>query len=138
MKKIYASIFLIAFSTLLLEITLTRIYSVIFFYNFAFMIISTALFGYGMSAVWLLLSFNKIKDRNILPYCSFLLSCAIVILLAGLSYLPLTFSRYSVLIRIILLTVHYIILIIPFFISGVFISYLFMRYSDYVSRLYIA
>lgn len=136
MKKIYAGVFLVAFATLLLEITLTRIYSVILFYNFAFMIISSALFGYGMSAVWLLISFKRIQDKDILPYCALLFSFSVMILLAGLSYLPISFSTYPIVTRIILSAIHYLILITPFFISGIFISYLFIQYPDNASRLY--
>src|SRR5262245_3017511 len=48
-----AGIFFIAASTLLLEISLSRIFSVLFFHHFAFLIISTALFGFGFSGVYL-------------------------------------------------------------------------------------
>src|SRR5436853_6251489 len=52
-KSLYAGIFLVAASTLLLEITLTKIFSVIHFHYSAFLIISTALFGYGFSGVYM-------------------------------------------------------------------------------------
>ena len=39
-------------ATLLLELTLTRIYSVIFYYHFAFLAISVALFGLGAGGVF--------------------------------------------------------------------------------------
>ena len=39
-------------ATLLLELTLTRIYSVIFYYHFAFLAISVALFGLGAGGVY--------------------------------------------------------------------------------------
>ena len=136
MKKIYVSTFLIALSTLLLEITLTRIYSVIFFYNFAFMIISTALFGYGLSAVWIIIFYDKLKRIDLLKLSSLLLSISILILTIGLSYIPASFSYFPVLKRIILLFIHYIILIMPFFFAGMFISTVFMRFTPYISKLY--
>src|SRR3990172_4194308 len=46
-------IFLISASTLLFELTLTRVFSVLFFHHFAFLIISTALFGFGFSGIFL-------------------------------------------------------------------------------------
>src|SRR5436853_2116721 len=52
-KSLYAGIFLVAASTLLLEVTLTKIFSVIHFHYSAYLIISTALFGYGFSGVYL-------------------------------------------------------------------------------------
>lgn len=136
MKRIYASIFLIAFSTLLLEITLTRIYSVIFFYNFAFMIISSALFGYGLSAVWIIIFYDKLKRIDLLKFSSLLLAISILILTIGLSYIPASFSYFPILKRIVLLFTHYVILIMPFFFSGMFISTVFMRFTHYISKLY--
>ena len=47
----YLGIGMIAGATLLLEVTMTRIFAVAFFYHFAFLIISTALFGFGFSGV---------------------------------------------------------------------------------------
>ena len=57
----YAGIFLTALSTLLLEFTMTRILSVSLWYNFAFMIISIALLGFGISGV--VLSASKILKK---------------------------------------------------------------------------
>src|SRR5881392_2303806 len=39
-------------ATLILELTLTRIYSVVFYYHFAFLAISVALFGLGAGGVF--------------------------------------------------------------------------------------
>ena len=46
-------VFLIAASTLMLEIALTRVFSVSLWYQFGFMIISTALLGFGASGTFL-------------------------------------------------------------------------------------
>ena len=45
-------VFLIAASTLMLEIALTRVFSVSLWYQFGFMIISTALLGFGASGTY--------------------------------------------------------------------------------------
>ena len=44
-------IFLIILSVLMLEVAMTRIFSVILWYHFAFMAISLALFGLSASAI---------------------------------------------------------------------------------------
>ncbi len=136
MKKLYVSLFLIALSTLLLETTLTRIYSVLFFYNYAFMIVSSALFGYGMSAVWLLIFRKKILEDLIFKFSPILFALSILLLLLGLCYIPISFSMYKLLYRLILLTIHYLLLILPFFFSGLFIVQMFTRYSSKISQLY--
>ena len=60
----YAGIFFVSLSTLLLEFTLTRVLSVSLWYHFAFMIISVALLGFGISGV--VLAMNK-KLRGMKP-----------------------------------------------------------------------
>jgi len=50
-RGIYGGVGLTAMATLLLELALTRIFSVVLFYHFAFMAISVALFGLGVGAI---------------------------------------------------------------------------------------
>jgi hypothetical protein len=50
--QIYLGVFLTALATLLVELSLTRIFSVVFYYHFAFLAISIALFGLGAGGVF--------------------------------------------------------------------------------------
>lgn len=59
MKRIYLSVGLVTLATLLVELLLTRIFSVTLYYHFAFMVISIALFGLGLSGVSLFLKADK-------------------------------------------------------------------------------
>src|SRR5437867_4993668 len=52
MRRMYAGMALTTMATLLLELALTRIFSVVLFYHFAFMAISVALFGLGSGAIF--------------------------------------------------------------------------------------
>ena len=47
----YLGIFLLSLATLLLELSLTRVLSVALWYHFGFLVISTALLGFGTSGV---------------------------------------------------------------------------------------
>jgi spermidine synthase len=49
--QIYLAVSLTTLATLILELTLTRIFSVVFYYHFAFLAISIALFGLGAGGV---------------------------------------------------------------------------------------
>jgi len=49
---IYTALALTTLATLLLELSLTRIFSVVFYYHFAFLAISIALFGLGVGGVF--------------------------------------------------------------------------------------
>ena len=53
--KLLFTIFAVTFTTMLAEVLLTRVFSVVYFGQFAFLIISLALFGYGLSGVFLAL-----------------------------------------------------------------------------------
>src|SRR5438128_11212512 len=49
----YVGIFLLSLATLLLELSLTRVLSVALWYHFGFLVISTALLGFGAAGVTL-------------------------------------------------------------------------------------
>ena len=57
----FAGITLLSFATLLLELSLTRVLSVASWYHFGFLVISTALLGFGVSGVVLSL-WKNLRD----------------------------------------------------------------------------
>jgi len=50
--QVYLGVFFTALATLVVELSLTRIFSVVFYYHFAFLAISIALFGLGAGGVF--------------------------------------------------------------------------------------
>src|SRR5512135_3689582 len=50
--QVYLCVALTTLATLLLELSLTRIFSVVFYFHFAFLAISIALFGLGIGGVF--------------------------------------------------------------------------------------
>src|SRR5437588_12676096 len=50
--RVYSGVALTSLATLLFELSLTRIFSVVFYYHFAFLAISIALFGLGAGVVF--------------------------------------------------------------------------------------
>src|SRR2546430_572099 len=59
----FAGLFLLSLATLLLELALTRIMSVSLWYHFGFLVISTALLGFGVSGVTLAL-WADLRERK--------------------------------------------------------------------------
>src|ERR1700738_4251163 len=51
-SQLYLGVAFTTLATLLLELSLTRIFSVVFYYHFAFLAISIALFGLGAGGVF--------------------------------------------------------------------------------------
>ena len=61
-RPYYIGIFLISFATLLLELALTRVLSVALWSHFSFLVISTAMLGFGASGVALAL-WTELRER---------------------------------------------------------------------------
>src|SRR5207253_1561504 len=61
----FAGLFLLSLATLLLVLALTRILSVSLWYHFGFLVISTALLGFGFSGVTLALLADLRERRNL-------------------------------------------------------------------------
>jgi predicted membrane-bound spermidine synthase len=140
-KSFYAGIFLVAGSTLLLEITLTKVFSVIHYHYFAFLIVSTALFGYGFSGVSLSI-FDRLKriGREKMLFGSSLLFALTVLLSFRLILaVPLSFTNvFSENVQYVYLAAVYLLLALPFFFSGLVIGVLLSSYPDNINRLYFA
>jgi len=141
MRRLYLifTIFSLTFSTVLIEILYTRVFSVIYVSSFAFLMISLALFGYGLSGVYLSLS-NIAKKENSIKYLEFFLIAYVVAL-------PITY-KIALLINIDFLHlfnpitnffyffINIIILTIPFFLAGISLVLIFTLYSSEIGKLY--
>src|SRR5688572_18124021 len=68
--KIFWGIALITLSVLMLELSLTRLFSATMYYHFAFMAISLALFGSGASGVFIYLIQNKLPEAKTAKWLS--------------------------------------------------------------------
>src|SRR5579863_3784578 len=67
-----AGVAISSFSALLLELALTRLFSVVLFYHFAFLAISIALLGLGSGGVFAYLKKNWLARFQTCPLLSFL------------------------------------------------------------------
>ena len=129
----------ISMATLLFELSLTKLFSVIIFSNYAFMIISTALFGFGLSGVFSSL-FSGIMKRfatrgGLIGYC---LAFGITSLGAFfvINHVPLQLAEIHKPLQMLYLAINYLSLIIPFFFSGMAIVTVFFLYTRRISTLY--
>src|SRR5258708_6625234 len=128
---------LVSFASLLLELALTRLFSVVLFYHFAFFAISIALLGLGAGGVFAHVRRGWLAQYDIRELGGWLcLLNAVVILIAlevvlhtpvSLDVTGWNFGK---------LTVIYMVAAIPFFLTGLLFSVLFARSSDLISNLY--
>ena len=117
-------------STLVLELSLTRIFSVVFYYHFAFLAISIALFGLGVGGVfsyivagWKLPLFRKLGYLSMLN--SVLVMAALAVVL-GQKEEPGAWG----------LTLVYFTTSLPFFISGTVVSLAISETVERIDRVY--
>jgi hypothetical protein len=116
--------------TLLLELSLTRIFSVVFYYHFAFLAISIALFGMGAGGVFsYVVAGLKASLFAKLGMLSLANSLLVVIVLA-------TILRQSPHPTILNLAVLYFATALPFFVSGAVVSLAISETIDRVNRVY--
>ena len=66
----FLGVALVSLATLVLELTLTRLFSATMFYHFAFLAISLALFGSGASGVFLYVADGRASTRRARRSCS--------------------------------------------------------------------
>jgi hypothetical protein len=134
-----AAIALTSFSALLLELALTRLFSVVLFYHFAFLAISVALLGLGAGGVFAHLWRNWLTHfatRRLAATLCTINAVAIFLALEVVLHVPvsLDLSRWNLL----RLTALYLASAIPFFSTGLIFSAVFARETRHVTRLYAA
>ncbi len=124
------------------EIALTRIFSVIFWYHFGFLIISTSLLGFGMAGVLLRLFKNEIAKRDpemLVVYgvsTSGLLLAASLSLIAHHHFSPLSVS--SSMTEMSKLVIASLVLLPPFVVMGGTVIFMLQQWSKNVGKLYAA
>src|SRR5512142_2211511 len=134
-RTLLAGLALTSFAALLLELALTRLFSVVLFYHFAFLAISIALLGLGAGGVFAYLlkpQLAKIETRILASRLCTGNSILIVAVLEIVLHVPVAldvaaknFSRLSVL---------YLAAAIPFFVTGLLFSLIFARETRRIPR----
>jgi hypothetical protein len=136
-KILAAGIGLSSFSALLLELSLTRLFSVVLFYHFAFLAISIALLGLGAGGVFAFVwkkRLDRWQSRSIAAAASALSALAIPIVLEIILHQPVSLRLTAA--NFLRLTIIYSCSALPFFLTGLQFSVIFARESSRIPRLY--
>lgn len=128
---------LCSFAALLLELALTRLFSVVLFYHFAFLAISIALLGLGAGGVFAYLlkaRLAKVATRYLAARLCTINSVLIVVVLEVVLHVPVALDvTYKNFLR---LTVLYLASTVPFSLTGFLFSIIFARETRHIPRLY--
>jgi hypothetical protein len=128
--QVYLCVALTTLATLLLELSLTRIFSVVFYYHFAFLAISIALFGLGIGGV-----FSYIVAGWKAPLFTRLGRLSSVNALCVVGTLAVILMQKNELSNFDLLLVYFSTAV-PFFISGIIVSLAISETMERVNRVY--
>lgn len=133
---VLGGVFLISLSLLVNELLLTRIFSVLFMYHFAFLVISLALFGLGIGGIAVYLYPERFAGdlQRQLVVSSLGFSASVFLLVLFLFNLPLAPS--TSLQGAIVIGIVFFVSSIPFFLGGTCLSLILSRAGQEVNRLY--
>ncbi|MDY0296818.1 MAG: hypothetical protein RB296_05820 [Acidobacteriota bacterium] len=134
---LYIALLLITLINMMLELLITRVFSVVAWYHFSFMAISIALFGMTAGAVYVHIKSEKFNSLNLRIN---LFRYTIYFALAVFSQLPLFLSVPFIpggsIQGIASMTVVFAGISVPFFFAGVLVCVLLTKYISRISKLY--
>jgi spermidine synthase len=136
-KILLMGLALTSFAALLLELSLTRLFSVVLFYHFAFLAISIALLGLGAGGVCAYLLKTRLAGsdtRSLAARLCITNSVVVLVVLEIVLHVPVAlqiswgnFAR---------LTALYVAGAVPFFLTGLLFAVVFGRETRRIPRLY--
>ena len=137
--SVYLGLFFVALSTLMYEILLTRIFSVTMMYHFAFVALSVAMFGMtvGALAVYLRPAWFP-PERTLQRLAVWSTAFPLVLVFSFLTELSIPFRVHPSIVAIYGIVLTYVVITLPFIVSGVCVCLTLTRFPARVGRLYAA
>ncbi len=133
------SIFFVSVAIIALQLMLMRALSVSHYYHFSYLVISTALLGFGASGTFLALFFDLLKRNffswNLIFYLLFLISIPACYITAQSLPLDTQYVLYSGE-QLTLLIFYNFLMMIPFFFGGTIIGFMLSYFKKEVPQLY--
>ncbi len=132
---------MLSMTALAYEILLMRLFSIIQWHHFAYMIISLALLGYGASGALLSIFRERLLCRYVTVYLGCIGLFAFTALTSFLLSQQIQFNAEEILWapeHALKLLLVYLLLVLPFFFAATAIGLSLMRYRNDVSRIYAA
>src|SRR5919197_3406044 len=131
MTFLFVSLFVLSMSVLLFELTLTRLFSIVLWYDYAFMAISVAFFGLGVGALLVhilkgKLIHEKLPTKILQSTVAFAISVPIFLFLIGHVIPSSTAYLYM----------FYLASSIPFFFAGISMALIYLAMPREISKLY--
>ena len=134
---LFAAVFVMSLAALLLELSLTRLFSVLLFYHFAFLAISVALLGLGAGGVFAYIKRGWLERWSTRQLAATVCLCNAVAIVGVLTLvLRVSVSLQLTLPNFLKLTQIYLLSALPFFATGLVFSVVFARETKRITGLY--
>src|SRR5437870_3585540 len=137
MRRLLAAVGLVSFASLLFELSLTRLFSVVLFYHFAFLAISVALLGLGAGGVLAYVARTWMARRStrgigtwVCVANAWLITAVLEVVLRVPVTLDLSRKNFWKLTEI------YVAAAVPFFLTGLLFAVVFARENRRIGLLY--
>ncbi len=135
----YLSVALISGTALAYEILLMRLFSIIQWHHFSYMIIGLAMLGYGFSGTFVSIFQHQLQARFKYAYLASLLLFGLTSVTSFMLAQALPFNAELILwdsLQAFYLLIIFLLLSLPFFFAATAICLAFMQYAGQVSRIY--
>ena len=140
MRRLSFGVLLIALSTLILELTLTRVFDVVLIPNLGYFVVTSAVFAFGLAGVYATLRPIPVENdiTHILVTRSVGFALATFLLIPLIIYLPLDYAQLGKhpLKTLFGFLTLYAALVLPFFLAGSVLIAMFSKYALNIQRLY--
>jgi hypothetical protein len=136
-SRLDSGIFLISLSVLLIELLLTRIFSVTMFYHLSFMVVSLAMLGLGASGLIVNLwssSFGRDKFWSQLSWAAIIFAITSVFAIGVAFRLPISLNLEGT--NWLRLGLIYLLCVIPFLAGGLVVALILTHHAEQANRLY--
>jgi SAM-dependent methyltransferase len=137
-RALYMGIFLTSAAVILLEISLTRVFSYTIWYHFTYVTISLAMLGFGASGA-VLASSEKLAglDMKLAQRSALIGAVSIPVMLVVISKVPFyPFQLFQEPVQIIYMLIYYVTVTLPFFCAGLAISCIFRSIPQQADKIY--
>lgn len=140
-RLLFLSISLISAAAIGYEILLMRLLSIVQWHHFAYMIISLALLGYGVSGAFIAIGRHWLQSHFAIAYVSSAALFGLAMILCFLLSQHVPFNALEVVWdprQFVYLLIVYLLFFIPFFFAASCIGLAFTCFKDIISRIYLS
>lgn len=140
MQRLAFGIGLIAFNTLMVELLLTRVFDVILYPNIGYMIITSALFAFGLAGIYTTL--RPLPDAGAVPtrlwWLSTGMAVSLLVIRPALNAIPFHYDAIAAqpLFQLACFLAVYFLITMPFLLAGLIFALVFTTHARHIQVLY--